>query len=272
MLQNRCDTHTHTLFSRHAYSTLEENVRAAASADLELLGVADHFSAMIAPSLDYRDFQHFGNESVWPRTWMGVTLLRSAEVDIEGLDGTLFGSDVQVDTGLGGNAMAPRSLLGLCCRNSDYLVASVHNRGLARQATPREGTHMYVGALEHPKVLMLGHIGRAGVPFEVRALVRAAKELHKLIEVNEHSFALAGDPWFGGGVAQACREVALCCAEEGVPVAVNTDAHISCQVGHVPQALAMLEDIHFPQALVATTDRQSFLAAVERGVGPVSGC
>ena len=29
MLQNRCDIHTHTIFSRHAYSTVRENVLAA---------------------------------------------------------------------------------------------------------------------------------------------------------------------------------------------------------------------------------------------------
>ena len=29
LLENRCDVHTHTVASRHAYSTVEENVRAA---------------------------------------------------------------------------------------------------------------------------------------------------------------------------------------------------------------------------------------------------
>ena len=30
MVRISCDVHTHTLASRHAYSTIEENVRAAA--------------------------------------------------------------------------------------------------------------------------------------------------------------------------------------------------------------------------------------------------
>ena len=49
MLQNRCDTHTHTLYSRHAYSTVRENVIAARDAGLELLGITDHFSDMLFP-------------------------------------------------------------------------------------------------------------------------------------------------------------------------------------------------------------------------------
>ena len=39
----KCDVHTHTLYSRHAYSTILENVAAAKEAGLELLGSTDHF-------------------------------------------------------------------------------------------------------------------------------------------------------------------------------------------------------------------------------------
>lgn len=271
MLQNRCDTHVHTLFSRHAYSTLEEDVRAAADAGVELLGVADHFSPMIAPGLDYRDFQHFGNEGVWPRQWHGVTLLRAAEVDIMDASGKLFGTDVPMLAGLGGQAM-DELLFNICTRSLDYLVGSVHNPEM--HATPRsEGTDMYLAVLEHPKVLTLGHIGRAGVPFEVKLVVRAAKELHKLIEVNEHSLQLANNPFFdkGGDIGASCRAIAEECAEQGVSIALNTDAHVSYDIGKWPQALAMLEEIHFPQELIATRSKEAFLDAVAQGVGPVKG-
>ena len=40
-MQILCDTHTHTIFSRHAYSTIEECVRAAAERGLERKAVAD---------------------------------------------------------------------------------------------------------------------------------------------------------------------------------------------------------------------------------------
>ena len=46
-----CDVHTHSLYSRHAYSTVEENVRAAAEHGFELLGVTDHFSSMFLAKL-----------------------------------------------------------------------------------------------------------------------------------------------------------------------------------------------------------------------------
>ena len=87
----KSDIHTHTMFSRHAYSTIAENVAAARAAGLELLGSADHFSCMLFPEQHIRNFQYFVNQTVWPRVWDGVVLLRAAEVDIVSLEGGLFG-------------------------------------------------------------------------------------------------------------------------------------------------------------------------------------
>ena len=74
MLENRCDVHTHTVASRHAYSTVEENVRAASERGVDLLGVTDHFSCMTSVGVqtdgtgaDIRDYQSFLDTVVWPR-------------------------------------------------------------------------------------------------------------------------------------------------------------------------------------------------------------
>ena len=60
MLHIRCDTHTHTIYSRHAYSTVEENVRAAAELGIGLLGSTDHYSSMLFPEVEDRLFGVFG--------------------------------------------------------------------------------------------------------------------------------------------------------------------------------------------------------------------
>ena len=67
MLTNRCDVHTHTLFSRHAYSTIRENVLAAAEQGVEVLGDTEHFSCMLFPEQRMRDFQFFFNFGAWPK-------------------------------------------------------------------------------------------------------------------------------------------------------------------------------------------------------------
>ena len=265
MLENRCDTHTHTIFSRHAYSTVREDVLAARDAGLELLGVTDHFSDMLfrdadLAHADLRDYQHFLNMVVWPRTWEGVRLLRGTEADIRALDGRLFGQDIPVIADItGGGLRSETTLYDHVVRGCDYVIASVHYREFARDATLAQATEMYLGALSQPKVLVLGHAGRAGVPFDVAEVVGEAARLHKLVEINAHSLAARRRE---GGTWQACRRIAETCAELGCQVAVNSDAHICCDVGGVAPALEMLDEIHFPQELVATRSAEAFLAAM----------
>lgn len=265
MLQNRCDVHTHTLFSRHAYSTVRENVLAARDAGLELLGVTDHFSDMLFPGADLahadlRDYQYLINMVVWPRAWEGVRLLRGVEADIRALDGCLFGQDVAVRTDItGGRLDTETTLYERVAMSCDYVIASVHYREFARDATVAQGTEMYLGALSQPKVLVLGHTGRSGVPFDVSEVVGEAARRGRLMEINNHSLEerrREGRTW------RSCRAIAEACAELGCRVVVSSDAHICTDVGRVPAALELLEEIHFPQELVATRSAEAFVDAL----------
>ena len=264
MYQNLCDTHTHTLYSRHSYSTIRETVLAARDAGLELLASTDHFSCMLYPDQHMRNFQFFYNYSCWPREWEGVTLLHGCEADIVDLEGNMFGHDIPVEIEINGCPLdEPRILRDDVFKRSDYVIASVHDRSFSRDASLAATTQMYLNALRDPKVLMLAHTGRSAVPFDIPEVVGEAKRLGKLIEINEHSLDF-GRP----AVDATCKKIAETCAELGCKVAVNTDAHICVGVGHFDHALAMLEEIHFPPELIATASRQSFLAALdESGIG-----
>lgn len=264
VLQNLCDTHTHTLYSRHAYSTIRENVLAAAGAGLELLASTDHFSSMLHTTTDLRDYQFFINYGIWPREWEGVKLLRGCEADIVDLDGNLFGWDIPVNHNITGDVFVnPQSLQQRVFSSSDYVIASIHAKDFTKGATRSQMTEMYIKALGQPKVLMLGHIGRSNLDVEFRPIIEEAARLGKLIEINEHSFDM-------GSFAERCREVAALCVELGCKVAVNTDAHICTDIGKVPRALAMLESIDFPQELIATTNAQTFVEAYEAALGEVA--
>lgn len=256
----KSDIHTHTLFSRHAYSTIAENVAAARAAGLELLGSADHLSCMLFPEQHVRNFQFFINQVAWPRTWDGVTVLRAAEVDIVSLEGGLFGQDIPCPSNITGRPYRQdKSLYERVTANLDYLIASVHNASFTDGASGAQTTGMYIRALEQPKVLVLGHTGRSGVPFDVDEVLTVAKDRHKLIEINEHS--LEGDR--AGDTRDACRRIAERCAELGVGITVSSDAHVACDIGRYPDVSAMLEEIHFPYELIMNRDRASMLAALD---------
>ena len=254
-----CDTHTHTLFSRHAYSSIGECVEAARRAGLELLGSTDHYSCMISPTLHVRDYQHFINFELWPRVWDGVYVMHGVEADIVDLDGNLFGWDMSLREGITGRAFAHEmTLKEYVWRGLDYVIASIHDQTFTEGATLAQTTDMYVRALDDPKVLMLGHVGRAGVPFDVDTVLLAAKERGKLIEINEHSF----ETKYGEHTHAQCRRIAERCAELGTMIACGTDAHIACDVGRFERIAALLDEIHFPPDLVATRDARTFLSVL----------
>ena len=257
MYQTACDTHTHTLYSRHAYSTVAENVAAARAAGLELLGSTDHFSSMVYGSYDIHDYQFFSNQGCWPRDWDGVPLLRGAEVDILDTEGRLFGQGVPVhSTIVDTRYSSDRDLYCRVTDKLDYVVASVHNSEFMRDRPIAETTRMYTRVLENPRVLVLGHTGRSGVLFDIDEVLTCAREKHKLIEINEHSLSDRGKS------IETCRRIAERCAELGVGITLSSDAHVCTRIGRFDCSKAMLEQIHFPQELIMSRNRVSFLTAM----------
>lgn len=245
----KTDTHTHTLASGHAYSTIEENARQAATAGMEAIGITDHFSGLFCDSSNYNNYSNFMNYRALPDTWHGVRVLHGAEVDIANLDGQLFGHDLKVPFVIPeiGPVTYEQSLLN----NLDYVIASVHDRQIAKDATLTQTTQMYCNVLKHPKVLIIGHIGRAQVPFDMDEVLLTAKALNKMIELNESSFS------YPEHITDMCQKIAVRCAELDVKVAIGSDAHSAYYVGRFQKIPQMLEKIHFPQHLIGNATLQS---------------
>lgn len=265
MLHIACDTHTHTIFSRHSYSTVEENVRAAVELRFELLGVTDHFSSMVQPEpttgVDLRDYQQFLNFEVWPRCWQGIHLMRGCEADIVDVEGHLYGWDMPVVRRLGGPVAEPtETLQDAVFAHCDYVIASVHSHPWAADATREQLTEMYLHALEHPKVLILGHVGRSGLDFDLDAVATRARELGKLIEINEASLFGRQDS------TERCREVARRCLAAGCMVSTGSDAHISCDVARLGRTVDLLESVGYPARLIATRDAETFMGVCASAV------
>ena len=98
---------------------------------------------------------------------------------------------------------------------------------------------------------MLGHVGRSGYRFEMLPVIREAGRLGKALEINEASFR------FGEPITAVCRKAAQLCAQEGTSIMVNSDAHSAHAVGRYPETLQMLEEIHFPETLIANRDLET---------------
>ena len=128
------DTHSHTLASGHAYSTITEMAEAAAARGLKTLALTEHAPEMPGTCGLY----YFQNLDVVPRVQKGVRLLMGAEVNIMDPDGTL---DLPEDT----------------LKDLDIVVASIHLPCYGSGHTPEENIRAYVETMKKPYVNIIGH-------------------------------------------------------------------------------------------------------------------
>lgn len=223
MIKDILDTHTHTLASGHAYSTIRENAQAAAKKGLELLAITDH-----APKL-WGSCQtiYFQNLKVIDRHAYDVELLMGVELNI---------LDEQ------GNIDLPLRTL----KQMDLTVASLHIPCIT-PGSREFNTEACINAMKNPFVNILGHPDDPRYPVDYRALVQAAKEQEVLLELNNSSLRPGGSRKNARGFD---AEMLKLCMEYQTPIVIGSDAHVDTDIGRHDEALALLEEIGFPEKLV----------------------
>lgn len=248
MYQIKTDTHVHSIFTDHAYSTIEENARYAAEVGMECIAITDHVGPLFINDLRIAVF-NINNRTILPRKMHGVTILRGVEMDIVNTKGELAYCDVphpfRKDQNVG------ESILQSC----ELVIASVHPNPTFIPGTKVDHTNMYINAIKNPYVDIIGHSGRSGMEFEIDEVLKAAKEYGKIIEINNHSFDM-------GRPMDICKTIAERCANLGVSIAVNSDAHCAYSIGHYDNVLKVLEEIHFPEELIANLNEERLLRII----------
>ncbi len=217
------DLHTHTIESGHGYSTLQENIEAARRLGLKYLGFSEHGPAM--PGGPHKFF--FMNFRCIPRQFGDLTLLCGVEANIIDLNGNL---DLE------------ESIL----QDMEYVIASLHTH-CVKPGTAKENTDAAIAAMENPYVTILGHPDDSRYPLEYERLVKAAKENHVALEVNNSSL-------HPKSIRKGARENIITylelCKKYQVPILLGTDSHFSESVGHFEDALQVLHFVDFPEELI----------------------
>lgn len=227
------DTHTHTVASGHAYSTLRENAILAAQNGLEAFCCTDHGPAIgvVAPDFILKVLQSV------PEVIEGVRMIRGCELNIMDYEGSIDLSKRYIDM-------------------SEFLVASLHDITI-KPGSIEENTAALVGALKKPFVDTVGHPGNPYYPVNIEEVVDAAKDNNKLIEINSHSFR------FRKGSAPRCIEFIRLCKEKDVRITVSSDAHVCYNVGIFDAALVALMEAGFPEELIVSRDLKTFMEYLE---------
>ncbi|MGI6176510.1 MAG: phosphatase [Christensenellales bacterium] len=230
------DTHTHSVASGHGFSTLHELIGQAKQIGLPMFAFTEHGPAMPGGPPPY----YFSNLYLIPREKNGVRIIRGAEANIVDLEGNI-------------------DLEGRYLEHIEYMIASQHTVCM-QPGTPEQNTECMVAALENPYVDTAGHPGNPSFDLDPYPVVMAAKKYDKLIEINNHSFL------YRKGSGPKCAEFARLCAAHDVRIAIGSDAHIQESLGVFTIAIAMLEELAFPQELIVNATPERFCAYLDERV------
>lgn len=224
------DTHTHTYVSGHAYSTLMENIQYAKKQGLEILGVTDHGPKMPGgPNIFY-----FGNLKVIPREVEGITILKGCEANIIDFNGNL---DIP---------------LRIQENRLDIIIASLHDVCIT-PGTLEENTNALLGAMDNKFVDIIGHPGNPSFPIDEELVVRKAKEMDKIIEINNSSFRSRP------GCEENCLNIARLCKKYNVRVIMGSDSHFCTEIGVLDKAYSLLQKVDMPEELIMNTHKYKII-------------
>lgn len=224
------DTHTHTVLSGHAHSTLLENATAAARIGLKGFVVTDHGPAVPAAPPDF----NISTLEFLPDIIEGVRVYHGVEANIINYEG---GIDIREK---------------YFCQ-TDFAIAGMHEV-VIKSGGIKKDTDAVMGALNNKYVDIISHPDNPSYSLDYEAVVKEAARLNKLMEVNDHSFE-----YRKGGIEKAMVYLPLC-RRYGVRVSVSSDAHSTFGMGKFDVALRVLEQLGFPEELVINATQERFEA------------
>ncbi|GAB1482431.1 phosphatase [Treponema sp.] len=216
----RIDTHTHSVASGHAYSTIDDLARGAKRRRLSGFVLTDHGPLMPGATHPY----HFGNLRVIPEHIQGVRFYRGVEANIMDMQGT-------IDMGL-------HLLVRL-----DFVMAGFHEICFEPRSR-EENTRALIATLENPYVDAISHPGNPAFPIDAEAVVRSAAINGKALEINNSSFKIRR------GSAENCKIIAELCLEHGTRIVCSSDAHYWEDVGNFKTALQLIHSVKIPESMV----------------------
>jgi len=231
------DMHTHTVASGHAYSTIDENMRAAAGQGMQFVAMTDHAPMMQGTT----NHAYFANLGVLPDMLHGVRLLKGIEVNIVDYEGT-----VDMDN--------------MILSQMDIVIASLHSPCL-KPGSRKENTRAYLAAMENPWIDVIGHPGDPRYDVDYEEVFERAKETGTLLEMNNASLIPGGHRDGSGELMERILRLSM---RDSIPIIVGSDAHFYTGVGVFSYVEALFEKVGFPEELVLNTQPELLLNALKR--------
>ncbi len=232
-MQFEIDTHTHTVLSGHAHSTIMENAAYAARIGLKGMVMSDHGPSIQSSAPDY----NIGTYAYLPEHIECVRIYKGIEANIIDYKGTIDIREKYI-------------------RQLEFVIAGMHEVVIGSGGLIKD-TEAIIAALNNRYVDIIAHPDNPSYSLDYEAVVKEAAKLGKLLELNDHSME-----YRKGGIENAGKILALC-KKHGVRISVSSDAHFAFGIGKFDAALKRIEENAFPESLIINLDTERFKSYLE---------
>ena len=224
----KIDTHSHSIASGHAYSTIQEMVAEAIKKNLEILMITEHAPRMPGACHSF----YFYNLRVVPRNCYGIPVFYGVELNILDSNGRVDMADDLLE-------------------EMDIVIASIHKNLFEEQWNQKNFTKAYINAMKNPLIKIIGHPDDSRCLPDYEQLVKAAKKTDTLLEINNSSLM----PWsFREDAKENILTMLDLCKKYETKVTTGSDAHIDVGVANFTEIQKLFKHCNFPEELVVTTD------------------
>lgn len=237
----RVDTHSHTVASTHAYSSVNDYFEQAKQRGMQMFSLTDHGPKMP----DSPHPWHFGNRHIIPRIVNNVACLRGIEANILPPDG---GLDIA-------QGMLPYL---------DFAIASFHEP-VFPPSSKKQHTQAVINTMQTGHCQIIGHPGNPNYPLDYAEVIKAAKDNNVLLEINNSSFTHSRL-----GSEKNCVRILELIDQHDWKVVFASDAHIAYHVGETAVCIEKAEAINFPLERVVNRDAATFLAFLSEHNKPIA--
>lgn len=207
------DLHTHTNTTPHAYSSLEENVRAAKNKGIKIIA-----NTMHGPYL--QDSPHWwaiANQRTLPDYIDGVRVLKSVEANIININGDL---DIN------------NKVIEIC----DIVIGGFHSiPEYGESCNIDKNTKAIINVIQSNKVDILVHLGNPEFPIDYEKVVIEAKNYNVAIEINNGSLTSSR-----AGSKPNCKKIIEFCLIYKPYISLGSDAHFSALIGELSEAKKLI--------------------------------
>ncbi|PWI32393.1 phosphatase [Vibrio albus] len=225
------DTHTHSIASGHAFSTIQENALAAKNKGLKLLCITDHAPEM--PGAPH--YWYFNNQRILPRFLHGVGILRGVEANILNVKGEI-------------------DLPSSSDQHLDWVIASFHEP-VFKPASEAEHTAALINVIKSGRIDVLGHLGNPNFPFDMEQVLKCAKDNNIAVEVNNTS--LSGKSRKGSDAR--CDRIVEIGNKIGVYFTTGSDAHFCEEISRLHLSVDLLKKHQVNEEKIISTSTSRFL-------------